>query len=537
MVFIVTHIVRSIVYTVVHMLQVFKRLYFPTVSFLAGFILMTLELSSSRVIAPMVGSSVYTWTTVIGITLLGLSIGSILGGYIADKPKAKLHTLYILLGSSITIAVIPLLADWLPGVVSFSMPIVILLVIVTSVLFLIPGILIGMIQPLVVKQYTTDMQHLGRHYGTLSGIWSIGSILGVFLTGLVLVSWLGTTTLMVVLALGMFVVALGWAFFVLDFVSVFKFVAFGAVALFVLISLAFSLGAHSENLVTIQDTNYYQAKVIEFEYRERPVRGLFLDVDSHSLETDVMYPDFYTSTYVLFREWFKKPENVLVIGGGAYTLPKSFAELYPATAIDVLEIDPQVTSVAEQYFSLGEYKNINTYFDDPRVFFKQGDKQYDIIFGDAYHSFISVPWHLVTKEAHQEVYEHLSEDGVYVLGFISSLTGKGQEFTGSMIQTFSSVFPHYEMMFFSDDSETVDTVLLFGFKNEPTHSVSQAAQRALQKHPELSLWSEYIYEAPVVTGDILTDDYTPTERLMQDVVQYYYPVYMDFYNNLFGFTS
>ena len=99
------------------------------------------------------------------------------------------------------------------------------------------------------------------------------------------------------------------------------------------------------------------------------------------------------------------------------------------------------------------------------------------------------------------------------------------------------MFPHYEMMFFSDDSETVDTVLLFGFKNEPTHSVSQAAQRALQKHPELSLWSEYIYEAPVVTGDILTDDYTPTERLMQDVVQYYYPVYMDFYNNLFGFTS
>ena len=53
--------------------------------FIASFCTMVIELVAGRILAPYVGVSLYTWTSVIGVVLAGISVGAYLGGWLADR--------------------------------------------------------------------------------------------------------------------------------------------------------------------------------------------------------------------------------------------------------------------------------------------------------------------------------------------------------------------------------------------------------------------------------------------------------------------
>src|SRR5512134_125372 len=55
------------------------------VVFIASFCTMVIELVAGRIMAPFVGVSLYTWTSIIGVVLAGISIGAYLGGLLADR--------------------------------------------------------------------------------------------------------------------------------------------------------------------------------------------------------------------------------------------------------------------------------------------------------------------------------------------------------------------------------------------------------------------------------------------------------------------
>jgi hypothetical protein len=50
---------------------------------------MVLELVAARLIARYLGSSLYTWTAVIGVVLGGITLGNYLGGRVADSYPAR----------------------------------------------------------------------------------------------------------------------------------------------------------------------------------------------------------------------------------------------------------------------------------------------------------------------------------------------------------------------------------------------------------------------------------------------------------------
>ena len=45
---------------------------------------MGLEIITSRILTPVFGSTIYTWGSLIGVILSGLSVGYLLGGKVAD---------------------------------------------------------------------------------------------------------------------------------------------------------------------------------------------------------------------------------------------------------------------------------------------------------------------------------------------------------------------------------------------------------------------------------------------------------------------
>jgi len=46
---------------------------------------LVLEIVAARILAPKIGVSIYTWTSIIGVVLAGISTGNYLGGRVADR--------------------------------------------------------------------------------------------------------------------------------------------------------------------------------------------------------------------------------------------------------------------------------------------------------------------------------------------------------------------------------------------------------------------------------------------------------------------
>jgi spermidine synthase len=116
------------------------------------------------------------------------------------------------------------------------------------------------------------------------------------------------------------------------------------------------------------------------------------------------------------------PKHILIIGLGGGTLPGALQKLFPSSEVDVAEIDPVVTDVAQRFFYFTPSSKTHVYEDDGRVFVKRALKQkakYDLVMLDAFdHEYI--PEHMLTKEFLQEVRGLLSDKGVLAANTFSS---------------------------------------------------------------------------------------------------------------------
>lgn len=78
--------------------------------------MLAIEILASRLLAPHIGVSLYTWTSIIGVVLAGISIGNWLGSKIADKHPVRLTLGIILLASALT-TLLALSGMWAAGYV------------------------------------------------------------------------------------------------------------------------------------------------------------------------------------------------------------------------------------------------------------------------------------------------------------------------------------------------------------------------------------------------------------------------------------
>ncbi|MES2790382.1 MAG: fused MFS/spermidine synthase [Planctomycetota bacterium] len=155
--------------------------------------IMVLELTASRLIAKAVGSSLYTWTSVIGVILAGISIGNFLGGWVADRYDHRRSLAWLFFISSFCCITIYPLSQLMstrgrPEWISWQ----IWVVLVVSSLFLHPSVALGMISPITASMALAKARHTGSTVGNVYAWGAMGSIFGTFLAGFYLISWFGT---------------------------------------------------------------------------------------------------------------------------------------------------------------------------------------------------------------------------------------------------------------------------------------------------------------------------------------------------------
>src|SRR3990170_2961723 len=72
---------------------------------------MSLEFAASRLLTPVFGSSIYTWGSLIGVVLVGLSMGYHVGGRLADRNPDFEKFCSILFSSGMYIVFIPFISS------------------------------------------------------------------------------------------------------------------------------------------------------------------------------------------------------------------------------------------------------------------------------------------------------------------------------------------------------------------------------------------------------------------------------------------
>src|ERR1700687_4647624 len=187
------------------------------VVFVSSCCTLILELVAGRILAPFIGVSLYTWTSIIGVVLAGISLGNYLGGRIADRwPRRSTLGILLLGGGLASLAILPLItiatsiptgdlvdpSNRLGGVLPLDRAALLILriVVITTLIFFPPSFILGMVSPVVIKLTLRDLAHSGGLVGKVYALSTLRSILGTFATGFVLVQLFGTR--MIVLGVG-----------------------------------------------------------------------------------------------------------------------------------------------------------------------------------------------------------------------------------------------------------------------------------------------------------------------------------------------
>lgn len=499
------------------------------ISFIASFCILVIEIVAGRLLAPFVGVSLYTWTSIIGVVLAGISIGAYLGGKVADRwPETRTLAILLIVGGMTTV-LIPPVTNWIASI-NFPMSLMLRIVLVTTMIFLIPSCILGMISPVVVKLAIKNLERVGNVVGKIYAFSTLGSIIGTFAAGFVLISLMGVRS--VILLMGAILVLTG--FFVAIFYSkrrlnILYFIA-PPFLFFGIYNTSIDAPA-SDDLVHYTESNYYTIKVKETVSSdgETPLRALILDNLIHSyvaIDNPLHIEYKYEKIYEDILKWkFKKEDSfkTLTIGGGGYTFPRYMEIYYPNSQIDVVEIDPAVTEVTYEYLGLPKDTRIRTFNTDGRWYVMNCKEKYDVIFLDAFND-LSVPYHLTTKEFAQQLKGILTSDGFILTNIIDNFhTGL---FLPSYLKTLIEVFGEDNVHLFAVkknfDEIGISTFIVLasqrpfdvkGFDDfVKNHLKSEATAAIVPKQ----MVSDYILRRKAIT---LTDDYAPVDNLIAPVFE------------------
>jgi spermidine synthase/MFS family permease len=178
--------------------------------FVANAALLVLQLSASRLLAPFVGSSLETWTSIIGVFLAGIALGNGWGGRLADRFPQPRTLMLVLLISALTaawMAVFPMLLQ-LSGLYK-AVPLGPRIPILAVLLCLPAGFTLSLLTPLAIKLGLPDVSKTGRVAGLIFALSTLGCLLGNYLTGFYLMRWFTINTLVLMSAVSVLILA-GW---------------------------------------------------------------------------------------------------------------------------------------------------------------------------------------------------------------------------------------------------------------------------------------------------------------------------------------
>jgi len=447
------------------------RLLLAIVAFFSGATIMLIELTGNRILAPMFGNTLYTWTGLIGVILIAMSGGYYFGGWLADRRTHYLALINLISASAIFTFLIPLLHLISEGFL-IKLSVVWGSVLASLIIFAIPAFLLGAVPPFAIKLMSllSSDKKVGRAAGCIGMFSILGSVVGTFVTGFVLIPKIGIRAIFFTTSVGLIIIAVSGYILFLPKRKSKKYIVF-CVTIIIMGLIVSRCHPQIKSNVLFDKTTFYHRIVVQKEVSSdgKHIKKLILDTTENGSQyqesKELVRP--YYNYWKLSKLFSPKIEKTLFLGGGAFVMPQAVIDAYPAASVEVVEIDPEVVEVAKQFFHLDQYKQIKIIIDDARCYLNITNESYNLIFGDVYSDF-TIPSHFTTKEFFHLVKNRLTKDGVYIMNIVSAIKGARSQPFLSIVKTMGEIFNNlYVYAMELNDLEKRQNIIIVGTMNKP----------------------------------------------------------------------
>jgi spermidine synthase len=471
-----------------------KKYYTYLTVFVTGAVVLVLEILGTRFVAPYYGTTIYVWSSLIAVTLLGLTAGYFAGGWLADRNATAAPMYYIILAAAAAVYLIPFTAPFIlrstnefgPRLGSLAG---------STALFIVPFILLGAVSPYAVKLSVGELKETGMTTGSLYGVSTIGGFLAAVLTGFYLIPAIGIKAIVDISAGLLAFVSLAWLSVIRKSKAP---AALLCLAVFILI-----VSPHNEELTSTRHIEvlfkkqslYSSIKVVDYMGRYRTLMidnalQAFYDMQEKDYSVD------YLKMFAAAAGYMKHAKTALSIGLGGGGMDGILRE--KGLEVDNVEIDPDIITVAKKYFGF----NGSVVLDDGRHYAINSKKKYDLIIIDAFNGF-AVAQFLLSKEAFMEMKNILNPGGILAVNTVckyiqtGGAAGPGDRLVYAVNSTLKSVFKN---VFVRADNYGIVNFVYYasdsGFKPD----------------------DKYIPVDIKGSGIVLTDDFNPVESLTAGLI-------------------
>src|SRR5215208_4061634 len=178
------------------------------VVFLANAGLLVLQLLAGRYLAPFIGSSVETWTCVIGVFLTGIALGNHFGGRLADRnPSTRLLGWLLVLGGISALSMVLWWVVFRNTGIDQVLPLGPRIPILSALFCLPPAFVLSLMTPLTIKLMLPDVTKAGRVAGLVFALSTLGCLVGNYATGFWLMADYTLNAITIGVAAGLFLLA------------------------------------------------------------------------------------------------------------------------------------------------------------------------------------------------------------------------------------------------------------------------------------------------------------------------------------------
>jgi spermidine synthase len=449
---------------------------------LSGLTALGAEVVWTRLLAVMLGATVYTFSIILGVFLAGLGLGSGVASHLAreiKRPRVALGVCQILLAAAIAWTAYTL-ADALPNwpinpllarsaVFNFEVDIM------RCMWAILPAACLwGASFPFALAGVATRSGDSGTLVGRVYAANTVGGIVGVLGFSIILIPWIGTQnsqrlliTLATVSALVIFAPIArslrksGVAAIVASVVTITWMIA--SISPVPWLAVAYGrrmmLQSNPGRALYVGEGRNYSVVISELSDGDRyfHVAG---KVEASTALYDMRLQRLLGDMPALFH---RDPKSVLVVGFGAGVTAGSFVVQPTVEKITICELEPLVPPAAAEYFKNENYnvKNdprVRIRYDDARRFILTSKENFDIVTSDPIHPWVKGMSSIYSKQYFELVKKHLRPGGIvtqWVPLYESDLATVKSE-----LATFFDVFPNATVWSNDINGEGYDVVLL-----------------------------------------------------------------------------
>ncbi|MEK9160549.1 MAG: fused MFS/spermidine synthase [Patescibacteria group bacterium] len=477
-------------------------------SFATNALVLVLEITGGRLLAPYLGTSVGVWAGLIAVVLGSMALGYHVGGKFADTDASPRRITSILLAASVTALIAWSVRDLAPtSITATHLEPTLHAVMIGAILFMPSVILLAGVSPFLAKNLIKRLDTTAHVVGDLNAVGTAGAIVGAIVTGIYLIPYFSVDHILLGVALALFALTiLTWRGLALPLVAI----------VILSTTLAWSLNAvptRADGWRAEYSTAYNRIVITETDTTRAVWTSPF------GIQCQMFVTDEGTVDPTRLVETYQRAHDILVaalvpegahralfLGGCVAAFPRYLTTRYPSLDATVVELDPGMTKVAQELFDF-DPTTVTMIHEDARVFVNNDHEPYDLVYVDAFGSSGRVPFHLVTEEMFARLAAHVSSDGFLIMNTHGSYEGPGLLYPSVFVKTAETAFAHVALYQFTQDPLSPQNLVILA---SPSRELPE--QFTDPRYPDLTL-------TKVTTLDhvrILTDRYAPVEGLSRE---------------------